>query len=422
MPEWIRFDEKGRAQAESKTGRAWLEARAGRWRIVPSAHDLTVLRRDPVEGGAPPVRAVLSGDLSGFELGELLAYLAQSRWTGVLTVASNAAEKSIFLKQGTVRWATSSLLADRLGEVVKRLGLVSAEALDAALERTPPPGRKVGQLLLSSGLLTPAELYGALRRQMEEIFFSILTLREGVFFLFNDPVEGRFAAQINLDLNGLLMEGLRRIDEMGLFREVIPSDEAYVIPRGRQPEGLTGHEEAVWAAVDGRRTVSEIAAAAKLPLFDATKALFGLARAGYVEVAAERPEAAFGRTGRSGAAEAAEVLRVFNTIFREILDEVSQVAPTAGFRLGTDAFLSSDQHGFAHLFRGLTLDEEGMLPEAALLERVARSTHPQPDRELYEALNELMFFELFQAGEILPPEREEDLSRRVKVIYEMLES
>lgn len=421
MPEWIRFDDKGRVTGETDTAKRWLGSRTGRWRIVPTSEDLFVLRRDEVKGGAPEIRAVLSGDLEGFELGELLAYLAQSRWTGVLTVASDRLEKSIFIKQGTVRWATSTHHADRLGEVVKRQGLLSAEQLDAVLERTPPPGRKIGQLLLSSGLLTTAELYAALRHQMEEIFFSVLTLRKGVFFLFNDPVAGRFAAQLNLDLNGLLMDGLRRIDEMALFREVIPSDDAYVARRGHRPEGLAGHEQAVWEAIDGKRTVAEIATAARLPLFDATKALFGLARAGYVEVSTERPEASFGRTGRSAGAEIVSMIRVFNTIYREIIDEVGQVAPTAGFRLGTNAFLASDQHGYAHLLGGLELDEEGALPEDVLLSRVEASSHENPARELYEALNELMFFELFQAGEILPPEREDDLSRRVKVIYEMLE-
>ena len=122
--------------------------------------------------------------------------------------------------------------------------------------------------------------------------------------------------------------------------------------------------------------------------------------------------------------EVKEILRVFNTVFRDIFEDVGRIAPTVGFRLGTDAFLGADHHGYPDLFHGLKLDDEGMLPEDELLDHLAAldpERAPSPARFVYEALNELMFFELFQAGELLPPDRDEDLSRRVKVIYELLE-
>ncbi len=65
-----------------------------------------------------------------------------------------------------------------------------------------------------------------------------------------------------------------------------------------------------------------------------------------------------------------------------------------------------------------------MLNELALLARLGTlelDSGTEPGSFLSDALNELMFFELFQAGELLPPDRDEDLSRRVRVIYEMLD-
>lgn len=424
MPEFLSLDPKGRLSPEGDAGRRYVSERSGRWRIVPSVDDLVILRRERVAGEAEGVRAVLTGDLGGFGLGELVAFLAQSRWTGVLTVASGAVEKTVFIRQGSVRWAASNLPADRLGEAVRRLGLVTDAELERVLDKTPPPGTKIGQLLLSNRLITAADLYKAIKHQIEEIFFSVLVMEQGVYFLFNDPVDGRFAAQVSLDLNGLLMDGLRRIDELGHFRKVIPGPDAWVTRRGRTPEGLNAEEAAVWGAVDGKRTVREIAVEAHASEFEATKALFGLAEAGYVEVSSEKPEADLGRSASALTGEVHEVVRVFNTIYREIFEEVGRIAPTAGFRLGTDGFLGSDHHGFPDVFRGLELDEEGMLPEARLLGNLAAldpARVPDPTRHLFDALNELMFFELFQAGELLPQDKDEDLSRRVKLIYELLE-
>ena len=424
MPEYLSLDKKGRLSADGEPGRRYLSDKEGRWRILPASPDLVLLRRQRVDHPAEGVRAVLTGDLGGIGLGELVAFLAQSRWTGVLNVASGGVEKSVFIRQGSVRWATSNLPSDRLGEVVQRLGLVAGDAIERALEKTPPPGARIGQLLLGSGLLDAAGLYKAITHQIQEIFFSVLVMDHGVFSLFNDPVDARFAAQLNLDLNALLMDGLRRIDEMGHFRKRIPDQEAYVVRRGRRPEKLNAQETAVFEQVDGKHTVREIAQASHLPEFDATKALFGLAESGYVAVVAEKPQPGLGGAAPQLNPEVKEIVRVFNTVFREIFEEVGRVAPTVGFRLGTDAFLGADHHGYPDLFHGLKLDDEGMLPEDQVLTHLGGldpGRAPSPTRFLYEALNELMFFELFQAGELLPPERDEDLSRRVKVIYELLE-
>jgi hypothetical protein len=424
MPEHLSLDESGRLVPEGDAGTRWLSARVGRWRIMPAADDLFLLRRDPVEGEGEGVRAILTGDLQGFALGELLAFLSQSRWTGVINVAGDGVEKSIFIKQGAVKWAASNQLADRLGEVVVRLGMVSEKALEDALSAAPGGSRRIGQVLLQSGLVDAAGLYRALKHQVEEIFFSTLIMERGLVFLFNDPVETRFAAQISLDLNGLLMDGLRRIDELGYFRKRIPGSHCHVARRDRDEAGLNDVERRVLAAVDGRRTVGDISTFLHMGEFDTTKILFGLAEAGYIEVNEEKPEASLGSASRRLTGEAKDVVRVFNTIFREIFDDVARMAPTAGYRLGADAFLSSDQHGYADVLAELSFDEEGQLSEEMLLSRAAAfppDRVPDPARHLCDALNEVMFFCLFQAGELLPVERDEDLSRRVKAIYELLE-
>lgn len=177
-------------------------------------------------------------------------------------------------------------------------------------------------------------------------------------------------------------------------------------------------------AAKGRETLTDLAASLHLSEFDATRMVYGLSKAGFVDISEEKPEVGLGRATVQVGTELADVLRVFNTIFREICEEVGAIAPTAGFRMSVESFLSSNQHEFTSLLRDIALDEEGRLNEPDLLARLGELELPagtEPGSFLSDALNELMFFELFQAGELLPPDRDEDLSRRVRVIYEMLD-
>lgn len=422
MPEYVTLDPEGKLTPESNAARQFLTAKVGRWRLVPVLNDLLVLRREQVQSGGPPVRAILTGDAELFPVGEMLAYLAQSRWTGVVGVSVGTTEKSIFIKRGAVRWGSSNLDTDRIGEVVHRLGMVAREDVDNLT--SVKQKEHLGRLMVKAKLLTSADLYAALKDQMQEIFFSFLTMNSGVYFLFNDPVEARFPAQINLDLNGLLMEGLRRIDEFTLFKKRIPGPDAYVSKRNRDPRGLNTEERALLVTIDGRITVAQVAAASRLSVFDCTKLLYGLAEAGFVDVSGERPEAVLGAATTNLKPETRDILRVFNLIFREIFKEIGPVE-SAEFRMGANTFLESDQHDFREVFRFVGLDTDGMLAEKKLLENLAALDDgdvPDKAQFLYDCLNELMFFELFQAGETLPLEQDEELSRRVKVIYEMLET
>ena len=424
MPEFVDLEPEGRLNPRTETGARFLAERAGPWRIVPASDDLLLLRRPTLGATGDRVRAIMAADLEGFALGEMLAFMAQSSWTGVITVSEGEAEKSLFIQQGSVRWCASNVPADRLGQVLQRLGLAEANSIEPALLEAQEAGRRIGEVLVERGVVSTSELYQALKHQMEEIVHSTLLMKAGLFFLFNDPVETRFSAQINLDLGRLLMDGLRRIDELDYFRARIPSGDCFVKRRGQTPTELNEEETGVWEAIDGKRTVNQVAAAAHMSEFDATKILFRLVETGSAEVSEERRETVLGTTSGTLTSEHREITRVFNTIFREIFNEIAQIGPTAGFAYECDAFLQSDQHNYQALFQGVTLDEEGMLPEQQLLEHALAHGGGTPQsvaKWLYDGLNELMFFELFQAGEVLTPDRDDDLSRRVKVIYEMLE-
>jgi len=72
---------------------------------------------------------------------------------------------------------------------------------------------------------------------------------------------------------------------------------------------------------------------------------------------------------------------------------------------------------------GLSFQPDGMLPETLLLRNAAALGQPKAEaaKTLHEGLSELMFFLLFETGELLDPQADEDLSRRVKELLATIE-
>src|SRR5690606_22947959 len=106
----------------------------------------------------------------------------------------------------------------------------------------------------------------------------------GAFALWDqDPEEKQHNLQ--LSTQSLLMDSVRKIDEMAHFRKRIPHGRLYV-GRKRAPDGTLEEEEAqVLAAASGQRTLLELAQALKMSEFDLTKAVFRLLELGFAQLA-----------------------------------------------------------------------------------------------------------------------------------------
>ena len=57
----------------------------------------------------------------------------------------------------------------RLGDIVLERGLVTRDELENALQRQRESGAKLGEILVSLGVLTPTALAGVIKEQWEEL-------------------------------------------------------------------------------------------------------------------------------------------------------------------------------------------------------------------------------------------------------------
>lgn len=162
--------------------------------------------------------ACLAGDLATFGIAEVIALLSTAEKTGVLECRlPGDVVKRLHFEHGQIVFAASTCTGDRLGESLVRAGRITQAQLDtAALAITP--GNKLGKILVEMGCLTPRELYGAVRRQVEEIVESLFGAEGGRFVFTAGLAEGTTKVRLSAptrDLVMALLDGTRAAEPPG---------------------------------------------------------------------------------------------------------------------------------------------------------------------------------------------------------------
>jgi len=233
----------------------------------------------------------LSGHLGAVSMSEVLLLLGQQGQTGTLRVLSESARVDLFFRKGVIDLAAAVGVAEEflLGRFAVEAGDLAPADLAKVLEaraRVVDKGGKpplFGRDLILRGLLTEAQLKLAMRRQTSELTYETLRWSQGTFQFrraahLPEIVE---EASLGINIDTLLLEGFRRIDEWRLIeRDIRNFDMVFVRDEdriARLPRGtLTRDEIAVLDAMSGKSTVRDVIRTLRLGSFDVSKILYRL--------------------------------------------------------------------------------------------------------------------------------------------------
>jgi len=257
--------------------------------------------------------ADLAGDLQTFPLADVMSLLARQHQTGVLTILGNAARLEIDLRDGCIDFASatgiggdfllgrfiaeaSDLAPAMLDEALAELEVADGDFIDrlrARGRRTRRPGgperRILGRTLVARGAITAAELTCALRRQATELACEALRWSEGRFRFHRRAELPALAAEaaLQLPVDAVLLEGLRRVDEWRVIERGIRNFDVVFVRDERRigdlPLGtLTRDEILVLDALNGRHSVRDVIRGLRMGSFDVTRMLHALRELGLV--------------------------------------------------------------------------------------------------------------------------------------------
>src|SRR5690242_12062171 len=237
----------------------------------------------------------IEGPLRELGIHDVFQLLDLSKKTGVLRVTSELRHNAgtVYFEDGTIIFAEIRSNPHPLGALLLRTGKITDADLERARDMQQRQGdtRRLGEILVSLGAITPRELERQVRFQIEEVVFEVMGWREGYFSFSEGPLTTvPTDATVRISTEALLMEGARRIDEWSRIESRIPH--LGVVPAlaplqdgGAGDLDLLPPEWEMLAMVDGDRDVRAIAAALGRSDFDVAKTLFGLESAGVVVLA-----------------------------------------------------------------------------------------------------------------------------------------
>jgi len=182
---------------------------------------------------------MLQGSIRRFRLADLLQFLAAEEATGVLEIRDFEEYGYIYLVDGNVEGISLPITDEKLGSRLVRAGLITEEKLGQGLlehasmsreEKTKVP---LGQLLVERGYLKEQDVHNIMARQTTDQVFELAHWQNGMF-LYDEPEEmPTFTVKLQGNVQELLLDAYRRIDEGQTARKVrkaIENEVCYICP------------------------------------------------------------------------------------------------------------------------------------------------------------------------------------------------
>ncbi len=234
----------------------------------------------------------LVGNLRDFALHDFLYLVARGRKTGSLVLRQPAASATLFFDTGKLVSVVRPQSHERVGEMLIRTGKITPAQLQAALHMQSAVGtRPFGTILVEQGYINEADLHVSVRMAIETTVYELFTWREGEFeFRAGEPPPpDEIQTPVPLLVESLIMEGVRRVDEMRRIKERIPDNDMVVRLSARRDDpggevNLTADEWRVFARVDAQQSINDFAQKLGWDTFQVSSVVFGLLVYGLVEV------------------------------------------------------------------------------------------------------------------------------------------
>jgi hypothetical protein len=353
----------------------------------------------------------LKGELAELPLPDILQHLRSSQATGILSVVSGTARKSLYVKSGQVVFASSNLPSDRLGEVLIREGKISVEQYEASVKAISR-GRRQGKVLVEMGAISPKELWGGVQDQVREIVYSMFLWEEGQFHFEESLLPEKERITVDLDITELILIGIRRVEAIGPIQNRYPEGDLVL---ERNPEAPTGtledYEAHVLAMVDGERSVLEISRESEIGDHETLKVLYALLCAVLVRVRGKKVHAL--DQDFVGGDDVWAVVGSFNEmygyIFRYMVREVGPIAENV-----LEKYLGGLRESRKDVFAGVKLQKDGTIEGTVLERNLNKFAEDQRRSMLVDSLNELLYAELLAVKRTLGSDHEGNIIKALQ--------
>ena len=394
QPTWSAGTPLREATGFTDEDRVTLGLRAGPW---------AVLRRLGERDVPESIGLLVAGSLKRTPVPDVLSLVHSIAQEGELVFSFADATKRLYLRNGNIVFASSTLLDDRLGEMLLSRGRLDRKTFEMA-SAAITEGKKFGRVLIEKGILSAHDLYDAVRDQIEGIVHSLFAYSEGTFVFNAQPLSIANPIRLPQPMTHYILEGVRMNDELRVSLESV-SDRLVVLRKTAKPldvahaEGHPGMLRDVLALVDGVAPVWQVLARSTWSEVNTLLALARLLRSGVLErvpLSEKRVET------ESAVFTPEQQVEEVSAFLRLVWSAVSR---NGGDPSSLSEYFDSVKADFRGIYAGVVLKEDGSLDAGIVSLNVRRAgTMVEGTKLLSNALQDLIEFALWVAADQVPYE------------------
>jgi hypothetical protein len=271
----------------------------------------------------------LQGSIEKFTLPEIFQLIAAGRKSGTLGIQRDESIVMVYFKNGEIIYGYGPRQTFHLGQLLKERGKLTAEQLEDAVhtQAMTENTKRLGEILVNKGYIDRADLQHVVEEQVENLLYSLLSWQTGSFKFYEEQFPTEEEITVRLSVENVILEGLRRFDEMNMIKEALPDWETvYTISSAQggrtRSVSLEAPQWNVMALVDGRRSVNDICSISPLGRDETLKRLAQLKLAGIVTPAGAKETVAAKPVSASSAHLEAMISNLAN-LFEDYLNQRS---------------------------------------------------------------------------------------------------
>ncbi|MBV9096586.1 MAG: DUF4388 domain-containing protein [Frankiaceae bacterium] len=229
----------------------------------------------------------LEGSLDAFSLPDIFALLSMTKKTGGLHLRRAGAHGVVWFTTGALTGGASDVGRQAFARRVVGSGLVTDDALAAAVDRTvADESLGVVRALQQAGAVDEGALHDIGGEHVIDTVFDLLRWPDGDFaFVVDEPNPDDVG--ISRQVDDVVAESRRRLDQWGKVATTLPSPQSVlsIVTNPAADPVLTRDEWSLLALVDGRRSVAAIVGLAGRGEFSVASSLADLVERGLLRTA-----------------------------------------------------------------------------------------------------------------------------------------
>lgn len=227
------------------------------------------------------------------DIPNILGFINQTDKTGVLTLVNKGDQIEIGFIKGNVNAAVHkrSGVQELIKEYLVNSGKISKDAFERIKGLHKDTRKPYEEILIDEKSITEKEWKDIIHFKIQEIMDELFNWDSGSYEFLEDIIMyENSSVKISINTQGLIMEGMRRIDEWPQIRTALPSASlVFALAENKQiPDNIGAEEKRLIEIIDGSKDLKTLVEISGLGKFLTYQAVYNLKKMGLIKIIKRR--------------------------------------------------------------------------------------------------------------------------------------